>query len=142
MVGSVNQDAAKDAAGNAAGNNVETLLTDGLGGSVPPAPVGDLWANLSTQLPAPTPLGLLHRLPLGMAALAAAAALLVAAVLLFAPSDDREAPHLKIRVIDVPRDEQTRPLSREEAAEIFYGTEAPVLLGSDLGAGAGVGGGG
>jgi len=134
MVGSVNPDAAK--------NTVDALLEKGLGGSVPPAPVGDLWADLRPQLPAPTPLGLLHRLPLGMAALAAAAALLVAAVLLFAPSDDGEAPLLKIRVIDVPRDVETPPLSREEAAEIFYGTEAPVLLGSDLGAGSGAGGGG
>ena len=109
------------------------LLEKGLGG-VPPVPVDAIWAGISTHLPVPGPSGILHRLPLGVAALAAAAALLVAAVLLFAPASD-SAPRLKLRVIDVPRGEETRPLSREEAAEIFYGTQAPVLLGSDLNGG-------
>jgi len=116
-------------------NRDNALLEKALGGGVPPVPVGDLWADLRPQLPEPAPRGLLRRLPLGAAALAAAAALLVSAILVFAPEDRPDAPRLRLRVIDVPRTEETPRLSREEAAEIFYGTEAPVLLGSDLGAG-------
>lgn len=107
------------------------LLEEALGG-VPTAPVDAMWASLGPRLPGPR--GLLHRLPLGVAAVAAAAALLVAAILLFLPAD-RDESRLRLHVIDVPRVEDSRPLSREEAAEIFFGTEAPVLLGSDLDAG-------
>jgi hypothetical protein len=111
------------------------LLERGLGGAVPPVPLDEMWAGLGSRLPVPGPRGVVRYLPLGVAAVAAAAALLVAAVLLFSPASDPDSPRLRLRVIDVDPAPETRPLSREEAAEIFYGTEAPVLLGSDLDAG-------
>jgi hypothetical protein len=116
----------------------ESLLASVLG-EAPPAPPADaIWAKIRPDLPA-APRGRLLRHPAGLAALAAAAVILVLAVVALLSSGD-EPQRLRLRVLDVPEEQQSRPLSREEAAEIFYGTEAPVLLGSDSAAGVPTGG--
>ena len=99
---------------------------------IPAGPAPDLWDDIRSSLPDPgAPRGLLRRLPVRVAALAAAAAILVVAIVLLRPAGETDASRLRLRVIDVPEDPETRALSREEAAEIFFGDEAPVLLGSD-----------
>ena len=105
------------------------LLREALGATPPDAPIDDLWSGLRDRLPAPR--GRLLILPGRALAIAAAAAILLLAVLLLSPSEDSGPPRLRLRVVDVTQPEETRTLSREEAASIFYGTEAPVLLGAD-----------
>lgn len=105
------------------------LLREALGATPPEAPIDDLWSGVRARLPAPR--GRLLSLTGRALTIAAAAAILLLAILLLAPTEDATESRLRLRVVDVTQPEETRELSREEAASIFYGSEAPVLLGAD-----------
>jgi hypothetical protein len=109
----------------------EALLARFLGSDVPPAPVAAMWDDIRSRLPIEAP-PRARLLRLGAVVAAAAAAVLLVATILFVSGDDASAPRLRLQVIDVPETDEPMDLSREEAAEIFFGSEAPVLLGSDL----------
>ena len=116
----------------------EKLLARALGSTVPSAPIEEMWKGIQSRLSTEAaPRARLLRLPvraiLAATATAAAAVLLLATVI-FVSGDDASAPRLRLHVIDVPEVEEPTDLSREEAAEIFFGSEAPILLGSDLAA--------
>jgi hypothetical protein len=107
----------------------ESILAEVLGGPISDTPTEAMWAEIRPQL-SDRPRGRLVRLSRVLAVAAAAAVLLVAVLLLSSPSGD-DGARLRLKVIDVPEDGTVDGLSREEAAELFFGSEAPILLGSD-----------